>query len=526
MISTTDELRVDSHVEMEKDTERISTRPQNLVYFLLAAVITHRIGLIVYRLYLSPLAKFPGPKIAAATSWYEGFWDLWNAQFPEVVKDMHEKYGPIVRVNPRELVIQDADFYSQLYVPAGKRSTHTIMGLRAGLGMSDAIVTTSQHELHHMRRKAVEGFFSKQSVTRMETRIHHEARRLDEKLRQLSGTGQVIQLDHAFSAVAGDLAAQFACGESPELIEDPAFNPDWHTTLTGILTMVPYVRNFPWINDIMRLVPVWILKALNPQLAGIRIFHLFSEGRIETIKREMNGHGKDDEDTKSSIFHHILRSDLPETEKATDRLNREAFALLAAGTITTSSTMTLITYFVLENPNIEKRLRQDLQQVTACYPETVPRWADLEKVPFLTACIKEGLRLAHFMRRNIRIAPDVDLKYGQWTIPKNTPVGMHVCHLHMDPEVYPEPTKFMPERWLGDYDPRMNRNLVPFVRGSRNCLGLNLAWAEMYIFLGVIFGSGAHRMSLECEASDIVPIRDSDVGFQARGAQGLRVRIH
>ncbi|KAK2736987.1 cytochrome p450 [Colletotrichum kahawae] len=244
------------------------------------------------------------------------------------------------------------------------------MGLRAGLGMSDAIVTTSQHELHHMRRKAVEGFFSKQSVTRMETRIHREARRLDEKLRQLSGTGQVIQLDHAFSAVAGDLAAQFACGESPELIEDPEFNPDC----------------------IMRLVPVWILKALNPQIAGIRIFHLFSEGRIETIKREMNGHSKDDENKTSSIFHHILRSDLPETEKATDRLNREAFALLAAGTITTSGTMTLITYFVLENPNIEKRLRQDLQKVTACYPETVPRWADLEKVPFVTACIKEGLR--------------------------------------------------------------------------------------------------------------------------------------
>ncbi|KAI8162605.1 hypothetical protein K4K49_000592 [Colletotrichum sp. SAR 10_70] len=204
----------------------------------------------------------------------------------------------------------------------------------------------------------------------MESRIHHEARRLDEKLRQLSGTGQVIHLDHAFSCVTGDLAAQFACGESPELIEELEFNPEC----------------------VMRLVPVWVLKALNPELAGFRIFHLFSEGRIETIKTEMNEQSKDDENTKSSIFHHILRSDLPETEKATDRLNREAFALLAAGTITTAGTMTLITYFVLKNPDIEKRLRQDLQNVTACYPETVPRWADLEKVPYLTACIKEGLR--------------------------------------------------------------------------------------------------------------------------------------
>ena len=59
-------------------------------------------------------------------------------------------------------------------------------------------------------------------------------------------------------------------------------------------------------------------------------------------------------DKKTSIFHHILRSDLPEPEKGSARLKREAFALLAAGTITTTGTLALITYFVLENPKIEK----------------------------------------------------------------------------------------------------------------------------------------------------------------------------
>lgn len=44
--------------------------------------------------------------------------------------------------------------------------------------------------------------------------------------------------------------------------------------------------------------------------------------------------------------------------------------------------------------------------------------------------------------------------------------------MHMDPDVYPEPQKFIPDRWLGDYNPKMNRNLVAFSRGSRNCLGM------------------------------------------------------
>lgn len=44
--------------------------------------------------------------------------------------------------------------------------------------------------------------------------------------------------------------------------------------------------------------------------------------------------------------------------------------------------------------------------------------------------------------------------------------------MHTDPTVYEEPFEFVPERWLGAVHPNMNRNFVPFSRGSRNCLGM------------------------------------------------------
>lgn len=106
----------------------------------------------------------------------------------------------------------------------------------------------------------------------------------------------------------------------------------------------------------------------------------------------MEGGTKTSDDGISSVFHHILRSDLPETEKATDRLNREAFALLAAGTITTAANCSFITYFVLKSPEIEARLREELGRSIMNFPQEVPRWAELEKLPYLTACIREGLR--------------------------------------------------------------------------------------------------------------------------------------
>lgn len=78
----------------------------------------------------------------------------------------------------------------------------------------------------------MENFFSKQSVTRLESRIHHEARVLDTKLLEhAQQQGVIVRLDHAFSCVTGDLAGQFACGENPGLLEDPDFNPEWLVTL-------------------------------------------------------------------------------------------------------------------------------------------------------------------------------------------------------------------------------------------------------------------------------------------------------
>lgn len=49
---------------------------------------------------------------------------------------------------------------------------------------------------------------------------------------------------------------------------------------------------------------------------------------------------------------------------------------------------------------------------------------------------------------------------------------MSAFMMHSDPEVYDQPLEFIPERWLGDINPLMKRNYVPFTRGSRNCLGM------------------------------------------------------
>lgn len=113
---------------------------------------------------------------------------------------------------------------------------------------------------------------------------------------------------------------------------------------------------------------------------------------IADTKRENLDRKTIDENAKSSIFRYIVSSDMPESERSMERLSREAMVLLGAGTATTARTMGFACYYSFSNPRIRERLGEELREVMKDFPERVPRWADLEKLEYLGAVIKEALR--------------------------------------------------------------------------------------------------------------------------------------
>ena len=92
---------------------------------------------------------------------------------------------------------------------------------------------------------------------------------------------------------------------------------------------------------------------------------------------------------------------------------------------------------------------------------------DLEKLPYLTAVIQEGLRtsqpLAH---RNGRVLPDKSLFYKEMEIPAGTSINMTTFLIHENEDIFPEPREFRPERWL--HNDKLRKYLLPFSRGSRS----------------------------------------------------------
>jgi cytochrome P450 len=98
-------------------------------------------------------------------------------------------------------------------------------------------------------------------------------------------------------------------------------------------------------------------------------------------------------------------------------------------------------------------------------------WHRLEKLPYLNACVHESIRLSHgIVTRDPRLAPDTEIEYRGWVIPKNTPVSMTTVDILMNEDIFKDPKVFRPERWLEN--PELERYFVPFGKGSRQCLGI------------------------------------------------------
>ena len=93
-----------------------------------------------------------------------------------------------------------------------------------------------------------------------------------------------------------------------------------------------------------------------------------------------------------SLFNYIVNSDMPKSELSDDRLAKEAQILMGGGTASTARTLGFVSYYILSRPEIRARLSAELAEPMAKYPESVPSWAELEKLPLLQALIKESLR--------------------------------------------------------------------------------------------------------------------------------------
>ena len=175
-----------------------------------------------------------------------------------------------------------------------------------------------------------------------------------------------------------------------------------------------------------------------------------------------------------TVFQELISGSLPASEKETRRLQDEAQLVVAAGVTTTGWALSTAAFHIINRPTIFRKLREELISALPS-PNAQLSWPDLEKLPYLTGCVREGVRMSYAVTtRNPRLFSKAIL-YKDWEIPARTPVSMTIVDVCDDEEIFPNPRLFDPERWVGNPKTKSGQSLeryfVGFGKGTRACLG-------------------------------------------------------
>ncbi|KAI9806985.1 MAG: hypothetical protein M1833_002643 [Piccolia ochrophora] len=477
----------------------------------------------IYRLYLSPLAKFPGPRLAAATFWYEFYYDvIQRGKYTWHLGKLHEKYGPIVRINPFELHVNDPEFYEEVYAGT-TRTTDKWHWSAKMFGDGGSGFSTVPHELHRRRRAALSPFFSKRSVHRVEPLIQKAVDNLCTRLSEFQELGEPVHLGYGWSAFTADVITDYSFGKSFDLLKTPDLGTGFYDMIMAPSELTHLIKQFGWLFPVLEMMPHWFVARTNPPIMALIKIQQGMEEQVKMI--ESKGPEEFKSENHPTIFHELLTSNLPAEEKTMRRMVYEGQTLVGAGTITTAHALKTITYHLIANPKTLRKLREELADSEPDVNTRLPLQR-LEQLPYLSACINEGLRLGYGVSSRLqRVAPKQALTFQEWVIPPGTPVSMSSVYMHDNAKIFPDPREWQPERWLeGDAMVRLDKYLVPFSKGTRACLGINLAYAELYLGIAGVFRQfelvlhDSSRVDVETEHDFFNPTPKLD-------AKGLRATV-
>ena len=461
---------MDAHVVLDQIRAAFSLRG---VLTLIGVWVGYRILLALYNISpFHPLARFPGPKIAAASYLYEAYYDwILVGRYGKKIADMHARYGPIVRINPDELHCNDPYFTDEIYAGPGRIRDKWYHQLNTGGAgpVSVSAFSTVPHELHRLRKGAFSRFFSRSQMLKLETEVLEYATMTVDKMLRWAGKDEAFDIKEALNCFTADVISQYAFGEAMGFVAQEGWEPNLATRVKSFFQSAYMMRHNALGRSMAQALPL-MADYLGEDVRTIMTWmNVIIPGHIQAaIDNPENGR----------VFAEVVKNKLlPPEEMTMYRLSGEGFNFLLAGTETTAATVTTIAFWLLAKPEIHRRLMQDLDGLT---PANI-KWTELEQRPYMWAVVHEALRMMPGVsHRSARIAPAEDLVYKsrdgktEYVITRGTPIGMTSMINHWDTGLFPNPDDFVPERWLekdGKPNYKLQKFLLSFGKGGRSCIG-------------------------------------------------------
>lgn len=270
------------------------------------------------------------------------------------------------------------------------------------------------------------------------------------------------------------------CFAEPFGCLDQASATEWSTSVINVFIAATWTQGIRRISGVGTWLEYLMMRLLvPPKAAEWRNIHL-NNSREKTLNRLQDAN-RDHPDFMSQILSsNESKKGLSETEII---LNMALF--ISAGTDTTATTLTGLTYFICTHPKAYSRLVTEVR--SAFVSEDDIKWENAKKLRYLEACIYEALRLfPPSAASQQRIVPSGGASIDGYFVPAGKTVAVSPWASTRSELNFHEPDSFLPERWLGEEERFKNDHLgasLPFGTGPRVCIGRNLAYMEMRLIM-------------------------------------------
>ncbi|EFX04804.1 cytochrome p450 monooxygenase [Grosmannia clavigera kw1407] len=455
------------------------------------------VGNVFYNLFLHPLRKYPGPLLHRATRL--GYvYNLMGGFLPRHVLAWHEKYGPVVRIAPDQLAFIDPEAWKDIYghrtgsyigteemaksetfyvtprIPLSiiteKRGNHAILRKKLSHGFSERAMREQEPIIKSYVDLLIQRLYENCHLPESSTEYSDDAAAASEKTPKLQALDMTVWYNWTTFDIIGDLAF----GESFHCLKD--------------------VKYHPWVDAINKTIlnnSVLIATKMMYLTFLIKVFFGFAaEGRKKSLemsiirvqKRKALGVERPD------FLDGLIKPGKNEKQVLDiPHLASNASTLVLAGSETTATLLSGVTYLLLKNPKTLERLTAEVRSTFSSESEI--NFVSANGLSYMLACLNEALRCYPPVPFGMpRIVPKGGATIAGNFVSAGTSVACWQWAMNYSPVNWEDPNSFKPERFL-EGSRNVNDNLdamQPFSMGPRNCIGRNLAYTEMRLILARI----------------------------------------
>ncbi|KAK3353366.1 cytochrome P450 [Lasiosphaeria hispida] len=441
----------------------------------------------------SPLRKYPGPFLA-------GYTNLWrlaqvkSGDYHLVIKKLHEKYGPVVRIGPNTLDLDYPELIKTIYGTDGKwhktEFYHNNSTMINGKIVYHMFSTTDQAEHARMKRPIVK-YYSLSSVLGMEPIMDKVVgafcKQLDNRFVSGPSGPKECDLGEWIAFYAWDHISSVTFSQSWGYMDK---GHDFDNTIAVADRALDYfsaVGQMPWLDYVLDKNPV--VRIGPPNLGNA------TRIAFESLVARLQGKDQSYDPKTPDYLQHFIDSKSTHPDLVDDgTIMGYLLVNILAGADTTAITLRAIFYFSLKQPDVYRRLEAEVRAAGIDRDHAAP-YSVARQIPYLEAIVRESMRLHPSVSMLLeRYVPDAGLVLPDGShVPAGAAVGLNAYITGRNKSVWGDDAdEFRPERWLRDeakgeteeaYRLRMQRfNAadLSFGGGSRICAGRNLALVEIY----------------------------------------------